>query len=125
MEEGLTHVYKQALYHLSSTYNQALFFSWDFVYPKAALNSKIPIPSAGIIGKHQTGFSFFGFETCLFVQPWLSWISVDWVGSELSYQPAYSSSMLGLKVCITTTQPKGGLRRQDLEHTMQTRLGEC
>ena len=66
----------------------------DFVYPKAALNSKPivpPIPSVGFMGKHLTGFSFFGFETCLFVQPWLSWISIDWAGSELSDQPAYYS----------------------------------
>lgn len=41
-----------------------LIFKKDFVYPKAALNSKLivpHIPSSGFIGKHQTGFSFFWF----------------------------------------------------------------
>lgn len=70
-----------------------LIFKKDFVYPKAALNSKLTVPPMQVLGlwaNIKLGFLFFGFETCFFVQPWLSWMSVDWAGSELSDQPASS-----------------------------------
>lgn len=48
-----------------------LIFKKNFVYPKAALNSKPivpPIPSVGFMGKPSNWvFFFFGFEICLCV----------------------------------------------------------
>lgn len=87
-----------------------LFFKKDFVYPKAALNSKFliasPITSAGIISNWVFVFLVSRLSFCAALAvPDLC--RLGWLRTQLSACLFLCGSwVLGLKVWITTTQPK-------------------